>query len=94
MEPKMSEPTLKNLLDLTAEDLLNIQKWQTATSIMIEANMRTPYSDSEHETAEKIKRMVGQIEAFKKELREIAELRAPLIYNGKKWIEIKEILGK
>lgn len=62
--------SLKNLVYFTEEDLLNVQKWQTATSMMIEGKMRTPYSDSEHKTGEKLKRLVSQIDGLRKELRE------------------------
>ena len=44
------------LIELTDEDLLNIAKWITATSIMVEAKVRTPFSDSELKTAEKLRR--------------------------------------
>jgi hypothetical protein len=39
---------------LTEEDKLNVKKWLTATSMMIEAKLRTPYSQSELDTAEKL----------------------------------------
>ena len=39
---------------LTDEDQLNVKKWLTATSMMIEAKFRTPYSQSELDTAEKL----------------------------------------
>jgi len=41
---------------LTEEDQMNVRKWLTAASIMIEAKVRTPFSDSEHKTAEKLTR--------------------------------------
>ena len=40
--------------DLTKEDLLNIRKWQTATSMMIEGKLRTNWSDSELATGKKL----------------------------------------
>lgn len=43
---------------LTKEDHLNIQKWQTSTSIMIQGKMRLNYSQSERDTSEKLKRIV------------------------------------
>ena len=42
---------------LTKEDCLNIRKWLTATSMMIEANIRTVWSQSELDTWEKIKKI-------------------------------------
>lgn len=44
-------------LKITKEDRINISKWLTSTSMMIEAKLRTPYSQSELDTWEKIKRM-------------------------------------
>lgn len=44
---------------LTKEDHLNIQKWQTATTMVIQTKMRTPYSQSELDTSEKLKQIVG-----------------------------------
>ena len=41
-------------VELTAEDELNVKKWLTAVSIMVEAKVRTPMTDSEHKTAEKL----------------------------------------
>jgi len=40
-------------VELTREDIMNISKWMTATSMMIEARLRTPYSESEHDTWKK-----------------------------------------
>ena len=37
-------------VELTREDVMNISKWITATGMMVEAGLRTPLSDSEHET--------------------------------------------
>jgi len=37
-------------VEVTREDVMNISKWMTATTMMIEARMRTPYSESEHNT--------------------------------------------
>jgi hypothetical protein len=42
---------------LTKEDIMNIRKWITATTMMIEAKLRTPYSDSEFETIDKLHRL-------------------------------------
>jgi len=36
---------------------MNISKWMTATSMMIEAGLRTPYSDSEYATWRKFERL-------------------------------------
>jgi len=49
----------KGLYDdvLTSEDCLNIRKWVTATGMMIEAKLRTTWSDSERQTWEKVKRI-------------------------------------
>lgn len=44
-------------MSLTKEDYLNIRKWLTATSMMIEARLRTPYSDSEIATGDKLRQM-------------------------------------
>lgn len=44
-------------MSLTKEDFVNIRKWMTATSMMIEAKMRTPYSDSELSTGRKLDQM-------------------------------------
>ncbi len=46
---------------LTQEDCANIIKWWTATSIIVEAKVRTPFSESEHDTIAKIMRMRGII---------------------------------
>jgi hypothetical protein len=54
-ETKMSKEKTK-LIELTDEDLLNVAKWLTAASIMVEAKIRTPFSDSELKTAEKLRR--------------------------------------
>ena len=45
---------------LSKEDHLNIQKWQTATSMMIQTKMRTPYSQSEHDTSNKLMQIVDR----------------------------------
>ncbi len=37
-------------VEVTREDVMNISKWMTATSMMIEGKLRTPYSDSEYST--------------------------------------------
>ena len=49
-------------MSLTKEDFMNIRKWMTATSMMIEARMRTPYSDSETATGDKLKQMEQEAE--------------------------------
>jgi len=41
-------------VEITEEDRINISKWMTATSMMIQAKLRTPLSDSERETFDKI----------------------------------------
>jgi len=43
-------------IDLTEDDLMNIGKWIAATSMVIQANLRTPLSPSENETWIKIER--------------------------------------
>jgi len=48
----MSEMRTWNV-EMTKEDVTNISKWMTATSMMIEAKLRTPYSDSEYATWKK-----------------------------------------
>jgi len=45
---------VKKVVELTEEDILNIRKWLTATSMMIQAKLRTPYSESELETSQKL----------------------------------------
>ena len=49
-------------MELTKEDFLNIRKWVTATSMMIEAKLRTPYSDSELATIRKLDQMEREAE--------------------------------
>jgi len=46
--------------ELTKEDYLNIRKWVTATSMMVEAKVRTTWSQSELDTWEKIKQMEAE----------------------------------
>jgi len=41
-------------LEITEEDRINIAKWMTATNMMIQAKLRTPLSDSERQTFDKI----------------------------------------
>jgi hypothetical protein len=48
-------------VQLTEEDCLNILKWWTGASMMVEAKMRTPFSDSEHETIAKISKVEGKL---------------------------------
>lgn len=45
---------MQKIVELTEEDQLNVKKWLTAVSIMVEAGVRVPMSDSEHSTAEKL----------------------------------------
>lgn len=40
-------------IECTKEDAMNISKWMTATSMMIEAGLRIPYSQSEYDTWKK-----------------------------------------
>lgn len=47
------EPIKKCSVELTREDVMNISKWITATTMMVEAGLRTPLSESEHETWKK-----------------------------------------
>ena len=42
---------------LNKEDCASVRKWLTATSMMIEAKLRTPYSESELKTWDKIKKI-------------------------------------
>lgn len=42
-------------IEITEEDRMNILKWITAASIMIEAKVRTPFSESELKTGEKFR---------------------------------------
>ena len=51
-------------LKLNKEDILNISKWITATSIMIEAKLRTDFSQSERDTWEKIQQMEHSMEKY------------------------------
>lgn len=48
-------------IELTEEDCLNIVKWWTATSMTVEAKLRTPFSDSEHDTIAKVMRTKEQL---------------------------------
>lgn len=43
----------KKNIECTQEDAMNISKWMTSTSMMIEAGLRTPLSQSEHDTWKK-----------------------------------------
>ena len=52
------------MTSLTKEDFLNIRKWITATSMLIEAKVRTPYSDSENVTWDKIMKMEREAEGL------------------------------
>jgi len=49
---QMEEKTIS--LQLTKEDMMNIKKWITAASIMIEARVRTNWSESEQKTFDKL----------------------------------------
>lgn len=53
------------IVELTEEDCLNILKWWTGTSMMVEAKMRTPFSDSEHETISKISLAEGKLRTLR-----------------------------
>ena len=44
-------------VELTEEDCLNILKWWTGTSMMVEAKIRMPFSELEHETIAKISKV-------------------------------------
>lgn len=75
---KWQRQEINKLPEFTEEDLLNVQKWQTATSMMIEGKMRTPYSNEEYETGDKLKRLVdfrkfvlGVLDRQDKELHDI-----------------------
>lgn len=37
-------------IEITKEDAMNIAKWLTATGMMVEAGVRVPLSQSEHDT--------------------------------------------
>ena len=43
--------------------------------------------------SEHLEKLTNEVLGLEKELREMQDFRAPLIYNKKKWIEIKELLG-
>ena len=43
--------------ELTKEDCMNIRKWIAATSMMIEARIRTSWSQSEFDTLDKIQKI-------------------------------------
>ena len=49
-------------MSLTKEDLGNIDKWIAATGMMIEARLRTPWSDSERATFEKLEQLRREAE--------------------------------
>lgn len=55
----MTEKT--EALELTENDCLNIVKWWTATSMTVEAKLRTPFSESEQETIAKVMRTKEQL---------------------------------
>jgi len=44
-------------MSLTKEDYRNIRKWMTATSMMIEAKLRAPWTSSEEATLAKLNQM-------------------------------------
>ena len=50
-------------MNLTREDLQNIDKWITATGIMIEGKIRTPWTDSELATFKKLDQLKREAEA-------------------------------
>lgn len=47
---------------ITREDLSNIDKWITAANMMIEAKLRTPWSDSERATFKKLDQLKRKVE--------------------------------
>lgn len=49
-------------VELTREDVVNIAKWMTAASMMIDAGLRTPYSDSENATWKKFQHIYNSPE--------------------------------
>ncbi len=55
-------------VEVTREDVLNISKWMTATTMMIEARMRTPYSESEHNTWRKFQHIYHYSSTFELEV--------------------------
>ena len=50
-------------MKLTKEDLDNIDKWITAANIMIEANIRTLWTDSERATFKKLDQLKQEAES-------------------------------
>lgn len=52
----MTEKIKTKTIELTDEDLMNVSKWLTAASMMVEAHIRTPFSASEIKTSEKLRR--------------------------------------
>lgn len=52
------------MIELTLEDCWNMVKWWTATSMTVEAKLRTPFSESERETIAKVMKTK---EAFKRD---------------------------
>ena len=46
---------------LTKEDCMNIRRWVTATSMMIEGRLRTTWSQSELDTWEKVKKIEMEV---------------------------------
>ena len=50
------------MVKLTREDLGNIDKWITAANIMIEAKLRTPWTDSERATFKKLDQLKQEAE--------------------------------
>jgi len=53
---------VKRVKELTKEDCMNIRKWVNATGMLIQAKMRTTWSQSELDTWEKIKRIEQSLE--------------------------------
>ena len=49
-------------VELTEEDCLNISKWWVATSMAVEAKIRTPFSASERDTMAKVTRTKEMLE--------------------------------
>ena len=50
------------MVKLNKEDLGNIDKWITAANMMIEAKMRTPWTDSERATFKKLDQLKQEVE--------------------------------
>ena len=62
MEKHPEQLEVKRVKELTKEDCMNIRKWVNATGMLIQAKMRTTWSQSELDTWEKIKRIEQSLE--------------------------------